>query len=161
MYSGSVLGEHVLDEIDLGGLGRVLAATPNDWINVLAVQRFSRVFGRPECYQLPPQSEEAGKKAVHRHLHGRWLFGSEITYVELERRVAAGATIKATPISESFQYTDFQKLYGQSAIPLFLITKDGELRIGTDEKPLAPQPGQTLVGLVSEPPSKDGRNRDA
>jgi NhaP-type Na+/H+ or K+/H+ antiporter len=79
-YSESILAEHLLDEIDLGGVGRLLAATPNDWVNILTVHRFLRVFGRSEVYQVPPRAEMADE--AHRHLHGRWLFDEELSHDE-------------------------------------------------------------------------------
>jgi NhaP-type Na+/H+ or K+/H+ antiporter len=72
VYGESILAEHILDEIDLGGLGRIIAATPNDWVNVLAVERFVRVFGRGEVYQIPPHSEdEMADEACPAHVAGR------------------------------------------------------------------------------------------
>ena len=81
--------EHLLDEINLGGVGRLLAATPNDWVNILAVHRFVRVFGRSEVYQVPPRKR--GESDDHRHLHGRWLFDETVSCDQLARRVAQGA----------------------------------------------------------------------
>ena len=150
-YSGSILAEYAMTEMRLGGIGRLLALTPNDWVNALAVQRFTSVFGRAECYQLPPQGEPAGKQALHKHLHGRWLFATGMTDAELERRFTAGATVKATPLSEEFDFAAFQSLYGESAVPLFVVTETGKLKVVTADQALEPRPGQTLISLVREP----------
>ncbi|MBN1510920.1 MAG: sodium:proton antiporter [Phycisphaerae bacterium] len=151
-YTGSALADYALDEIDLGGMGRLMALTPNDWVNVLAVQRFSRIFGRSECYQLPPAGEEQ-EKSIHCSLHGRWLFASHLSFAELQRRFAAGAVVKATALSESFPYEAFQELYGATAVPLFILTKSGSLHVLSAERRPEPEPGQTLIALVDEPPS--------
>lgn len=148
-YTGSILAEHTLDEIDLGGLGRLLAVTPNDWVNVLAVQRFERIFGRANCYQLPPQ-KDASKKKRHKYLHGRWLFNEEMTHSSLQRRIAQGFTAKATRLSETFDFTAFLSRYGEPCVPLFIIDEQKHLIIITPDRDEQPRPGQTVIGLVKE-----------
>jgi hypothetical protein len=149
-YSGSILAEYAIAEMTLGGIGRILTLTPNDWVNTLAVQRFISVFGRAECYQLPPQDEPPGKPTLHKHLHGRWLFAPGMNGAQLGQRFAAGATIKATSLSQEFDYEAFQSLYGEAAVPLFVITETGRLNVVTADQALRPAPGQTLISLVQE-----------
>ncbi|MBU0641148.1 MAG: hypothetical protein KKB50_19995 [Planctomycetes bacterium] len=150
-YHGSILAEYTIDELELGGIGRLWAVTPNDWVNALAVQRFSRIFTRAECYQTAPQNEPHGKQTLHRHLQGRWLFGQEHTYAEIQRHYNAGATFKATPLSKSFDYAAFCARYGETAIPLGLIAESGRLSVYTAARVLEPVAGQTLISLVHEP----------
>ena len=157
-YSGSILAEYALDELNLGGIGRLLALTPNDWVNTLAVQRFTRIFGGAGCYQLPPRDEPRGQQARHKHLHGRWLFGSVNNYVDLEERCAAGYTVKATKLSESFDYNAFHALYGETAVPMFVIAEDNQLNVITADRTSKPQSGQTLISLVDpkrDPPKQE------
>ncbi|MFH1746850.1 MAG: sodium:proton antiporter [Planctomycetota bacterium] len=151
-YSGSVLAEYAVDEMSLGGIGRLLAVTPNDWVNVLAVQRFTRHFGHASCYQLAPHDEPHGQQHRHKHMHGRWLFGEKQTFTTLTRRFADGARFKATPLTESFDYDAFCELYGDTAIPLMVITNNGRLRILTADEQPKPVPGQTLISLAIEGP---------
>ncbi len=146
----SVLAEHLLDEIDLGGVGKLIAATPNDWINILTVHRFLRVFGRGEVYQVPPRKGGEGASDVHRHLHGRWLFDEELSYGELSRRVAAGAVTKTTPLTEEFTLESFREHYGKGAIPLFVVNASKRLTVVTAEQPVEAKPGDTLISLVDE-----------
>jgi NhaP-type Na+/H+ or K+/H+ antiporter len=147
-YSESILAEHLLDEIDLGGVGRLLAATPNDWVNILTVHRFLRVFGRSEVYQVPPRAEMADE--AHRHLHGRWLFDEELSHDELARRVSRGAVVKPTLLSTEFTYQGFREHYDDTAIILFVVTAAGRLNVITAQQPVEPKPGDTLISLVEE-----------
>jgi NhaP-type Na+/H+ or K+/H+ antiporter len=140
--------ENLLDEIDLGGVGRLLAATPNDWVNILTVHRFLRVFGRSEVYQVPPRAEMADE--AHRHLHGRWLFDEELSHDELARRVSGGAVVKPTLLSAEFTYQSFRDHYGDTAVILFVVTAAGRLNVVTDVQPVEPKPGDTLISLVGE-----------
>lgn len=152
-YSGSILAEYAIAEMRLGGIGRLLAVTPNDSVNTLAVQRFTRVFGRANCYQLPPQREPERKPALDKHVQGRWLFAPELTNAALEQRFAQGATFKATRLSESFDFATFQSHYGETAAPLFVIVGGGRLNVVTADEAADPRPGDTLISLADEPSS--------
>ncbi|MHC5023214.1 MAG: cation:proton antiporter [Planctomycetota bacterium] len=147
-YSGSILAEHALEEIDLGGLGRLIAATPNDWVNTLTTQRLLRLFGRGEVYQVPPGGGPPGEKEIHRHLHARWLFDRSATYAALAGRVARGATIRATSITEEFTIETFREHHGEHALPMFILSSAGRLHVIVDGEPPAPGPGDTLISLV-------------
>ncbi len=149
-YTGSILAEYALDEIDLGGIGRLFAVTPNEWVNVLAIQRVTRLFGHAECYQLPPDTESSGKRSLHKHLQGRLLFDDQMNAAALEERFAAGATIKATPLSDEFGYADFRNLYGPDAVPMMVIDSNSRITVVSAKTPPDPQPGQTLIALVRE-----------
>ena len=148
-YHGNILGEETLEEIDLGGLGRLLALTPNDEVNVLAVQRFAPLFGRASVYQLPPREGAKGRVAMAKHLAGRWLFQQRSD--EREARPAnrgRAPSVKATKLTEEFDYAAFRAMHGPEALPLFTITDSGRLTIRTaDEtaepksRPDADQPG--------------------
>lgn len=150
-YDGSILADYAMTEMRLGGLGRLLALTPNDWVNTLAVQRFSGIFGRAACYQLPPQDSSATEREAHKHLQGRWLFAEGLTHAELARRLAAGGSIRATTLSKAFDFEAFRKHYGAAAAPLLLITETGKLRVIASDEQVRPAPGHTLISLVAEP----------
>lgn len=142
-YYGSILSEHATDEMDLGGIGRILAITSNDEVNSLAALHFIREFGRAEVYQLLPKGT-----AVSEHLRGRLLFSEDTNYTYLAERFAAGATIKNIRLTEAYSPESFESTYGKSAIPLFLISKTGEIAVFTVDKKLTPSAGQILICLV-------------
>ena len=43
-YNASILSEYARENLDLGGLGRFIAMTPNDQVNSLGCDRISRSF---------------------------------------------------------------------------------------------------------------------
>jgi NhaP-type Na+/H+ or K+/H+ antiporter len=148
-FYASILSQYALDEIELGGIGRLLALTSDDEYNSLAALQFIDVFGRAEVYQLPPRGEEKGpRETVSRHLQGRLLFGEGIGYTYLASRFARGAVIKTTKLTQEFDYDAFRKLYGEEAIPLFTIAQNGNLVVFTKDSPPTPRPGHTLISLV-------------
>jgi NhaP-type Na+/H+ or K+/H+ antiporter len=145
----NVLSEYVRDEIDFGGIGRLLALTPNDEVNALATQEFAQFFGRAEVYQLPMKKAESDRReSVSREHAGRLLFGADLTHPRLWRRFAAGAVVKKTPLTEEFDYRAFCDYYGPSATVLFLITRAGDLKVVTADETLEPEAGQKLISLV-------------
>jgi Trk K+ transport system NAD-binding subunit len=161
-YNESILAEHLLDDVNLGGIGRLIAATPNDWVNILAVHRFARVFGRRGVYQIPPRKRRDADDDAHRHLHGRWLFGEEISHAELTRRMLQGAVIKTTPITEEFTMESFQEHYGTKAIPLFVVTESKRLVVVSADQVAEPKAGETLISLVeSEEEATERRSDEA
>jgi NhaP-type Na+/H+ or K+/H+ antiporter len=144
-HYGNALAEGTLDNIDLGGIGRVLALTPNDEANALAALHFTEIFGRSEAYQLVPGT--ANNETVP-HLRGHFLFDENANYNALSSQLATGASVKTTGLSEQFDYEAFQAYYQFSALPLFVITSHGNLRVWTTEQPLSPIPGQRIVSLI-------------
>jgi len=149
-FHGRALSERILNEIDLSGIGRLLALTNNDEANSLASLYFSEIFGRSEVYQLCPGIIEDKKEEEFspRHLRGCFLFGKDINYNVFSKRFALGATVKTTKLTEDFDFEAFKKLYGESAIPLFLIDKTGKLHIFTADNPPQPRVGHSLVSIV-------------
>jgi NhaP-type Na+/H+ or K+/H+ antiporter len=148
-HYASILSDYATEEIDLGGIGRMVALTPNDEVNLLAAQRFAPTFGRAEVYQLPPKSAGGGERGeVTQHLRGRLLFGDDVGYSVLSGRFASGAVVKTTTLSDEFGYEAFLELYGEETVPLFVLTEAGRLRpVCADTKP-APKPGQKVISVL-------------
>jgi len=152
-HCASILSDFVSEELNLGGVGRLIAATPNDEVNSLACMEFTHLFGRKEVYQLAPWDSGSGKRtSVSEHLRGRVIFGHSLDYYSLSRRVAAGAQVKKTTISEEFTYQDFQETHGESATLLFVITETNKLRVVTAEDSIIPKAGQTIIALIDAKP---------
>ncbi|MCA9163044.1 MAG: sodium:proton exchanger, partial [Planctomycetales bacterium] len=150
----SILSEHVREEIDLAGIGRMLAMTANDEVNALAVREFAHLFGRANVYQLPPWDRSSGRRAsVAEHLRGRLLFDRTLNHDELEVAYRSGSALKKTHLTAEFTYADFLARYGDSARILFLLDETKRLHICTADKPPEPKASQSLVFLVREPTS--------
>jgi hypothetical protein len=66
-----------------------------------------------------------------------------------------GAKIKRTNLTEQFDYEDYRTEYKGNFVPL-LFFRDKQVRVVTADDPFNPQPGWTLVSLVS--PDKLSQN---
>ncbi len=150
-YMGNILAKDIFDKIDLTGLGRLIALTPNNEVNNLANIHFLEFFERAEVYQLSSgKKKEQKEQSTTPALRGRLLFGLDITYEYITDRIQKGAIIKKTPLTKDFNYDELQKYYRNEAIPLFLINEDNELKVfATDNRP-EPKPGNTLISLVED-----------
>jgi CPA1 family monovalent cation:H+ antiporter len=150
----SILSEHVREETDLGGIGRLLAMTPNDEVNALAAREFVHQFGRANVYQLAPwESGEGRRQSLSPHMRGRQLFGEKLNYHELARCMRQGFQIKRTRLTEEFEYDDFVAEHGSEAVPLFLIGETKTLTVCTADGKQPPRAGQTVIALI--PPRGD------
>ena len=147
---GNVLSDRVTQTIDYTGMGRFLALTPNLELNSLACIRFGDVFGLKEVYQLgEPQDKEKPEQWIPEDLSGHTLFGPQMSFAYITRRLHHGATIKRTPITKDFTFEQFKAQYAdQEAAPLCVISESGKLTLFTTDRQVVPKPGQVLISLV-------------
>lgn len=149
VYEENILDPDIEEKIDLDGIGRLLALTPNDEANSLAALQFREIFGRSEIYQLVP-----GKKVKDQTLtmppalRGRYLFGQDMTYDFLSGRILTAEVLKTVTVGEEAREENFWQQHDPQARPLFLLNERNELKIlVSDEKPVA-QKGDRLIILV-------------
>lgn len=149
-YYENILLEDISEDIELDGIGKLIALTRNDEVNSLAALHFIEDFGRSQVYQLPKLSKFSARseESIPQHLRGRLLFGAEATFSYLDSKFASGASLKKTPLTDEFNYDSFQSLYGEKALPLFLIKESGELVVMALDNTPTPLPGQYLISLV-------------
>tara|TARA_R110002096_G_scaffold233764_3_gene423886 strand:- start:233 stop:2029 length:1797 start_codon:yes stop_codon:yes gene_type:complete len=148
--NANVLSEFVSEEIDLAGIGNMVAATPNDQVNTLACINLGHTLGISHVFQLKPHDfEDSERKSTTTEYNGRLLANRGISSSEIDRLEKSGAVVKCTTINDEFSLEDFQELYGESALILFRITSSNELIVETPE--LGPvNPGEQVISLVIE-----------
>ena len=150
VYHQNALSEDMLD-VELRGIGRLLAMTPNNEVNALAALHYSEIFGRSEVYQLTSgkgEVDNVGQQTLPQHLGGRFLFSKKATCTYLEKQFAAGAEIQTISLNKSFDYVAFQTQHNNKALPLFLVTANKKLVIYTTDYQPIPKSGQTLIALT-------------
>jgi len=150
-YYGNILSEYAMDEIDLDGIGKTLALTPNDEVNSLTAIQFAEHFGNSQVFQLAPLSS-ASKKEIESNdsLGGRTLFSKDMNYNEIGEFLESGAGIRKTPLTSEFTFEDYQNNYGDKALPLFVVSSSDAIEPFSLDNPPSPQAGDTIIGLVSE-----------
>ncbi len=148
-YYGNILSEYALDEIDLDGVGRVLALTPNDEVNALSSLRFAEIFGVSEAFQLAPSASSQRKDAeVSGALNGRTLFDTGLNYSKISELIASGGTIKSNEITDEFSYKNYKESYKNQLFPLFIVSKNETVEPFSVDNPPSPQEGDVVISLI-------------
>tara|TARA_R110000850_G_scaffold75381_7_gene164420 strand:- start:104 stop:1900 length:1797 start_codon:yes stop_codon:yes gene_type:complete len=148
--NANVLSEFVSEEIDLAGIGNMVAATPNDQVNTLACINLGHTLGISRVFQLKPHDlEDSERNATTTEYNGRLLGNRGVSFSEIDSLERSGAVVKCTAINEEFSFDAFQELYGESALILFRITSSNELIVETPNSgPVIP--GERAISLVIE-----------
>ncbi|WP_013627175.1 cation:proton antiporter [Rubinisphaera brasiliensis] len=147
--NASILSEFAREKLDLGGLGRFIAMTPNDQVNSLAALEFQDVFERAELYQVKPNISEKQREALSRESkRARYVFSGGTTYWTLLDKFDEGFLVKSSKLTEEYPYSAFREKYGADAILLFVVDEAKKLTVCTDEKEATPHPGDTVIALV-------------
>ena len=146
----NILSEYAEEEIDLSGLGHLVAATPNNEVNSLAAQEFQHHFGKAKVWQITPQDVDAHhSKAVANHMRGRFCFFGGPKLRDLGLLVAKGAVMKATQLTEKFTLEDFREMHSEDALILFQSDEEKGLRpIMADAEDI--EGPTTILSLVLE-----------
>jgi NhaP-type Na+/H+ or K+/H+ antiporter len=157
-WYGSALAEHAIEEMDLSGMGRLFALTPNEEVNTLTLLHYLHLFGRERLYQLAPAALDSTRsRAVPEEFRGRTLFSEDQPYAALSSRYGRGARVKATPLTEAFGFEAFREHHGERALPLFTVSETAQLTVATADRPLKPVAGQVLIALVDPDPDASTR----
>ena len=144
---GSIGSEFVHETVDLSGIGRLIAMTPNDEVNTLATSEFAEQFGSANVYQLDSEETHERHERVPSHRRGRTLFAEHVTYDRLRARFSAGAVIKKTSLSEDFGMDEFRAKY-PSALLLFTLPEKNKLTVSAADLKAEPRLGSKLIALV-------------
>lgn len=139
----NILSEDVIDQLNLQGIGRLFAVTPNDEVNALAALHFEDIFGRSEVYQLPYKKNELSEEQhISRHLRGRCLFDKDMTHGKINKLFNSHSGIKILEFKNDEDIHLFNK---EKMLPLILINSQNNLIIYTDEQIPKPAPGMRMI----------------
>jgi len=159
VYYGSLLSDQSDEEVRLSGIGKLLAMTSNDEANALAALKYARDFDSVNVFQLQP-GRGSERSKLGNESRGRIVFQKPVTYAELSHLFSRGAKLKKTDITEKFNLKDFEEMYGESSLPMFVIEEGEGIRVLTEGESL-PEEGDTLVALVLEPTTAEVRAKAA
>jgi NhaP-type Na+/H+ or K+/H+ antiporter len=151
---GSILADHTWSENEFGEYGHLLALTANDEVNSMACMRFTEVFGHRGVYQLPFATPTHGRReAVSIDQRGRLLFGESMTYLALHEQFGGDPTIRATRLTNEFDFDAFCKLHESAAAPLFIISQGRQVNPFTVHDAPQPKVGETVISAIAREPA--------
>lgn len=147
--NANVLSDYAAEEIDLVGIGSMVAATPNDQVNTLACVSLGHTLGLSNVFQLKAADEdESERKSASTHYNGRVLGDRDLKSVELQRLEKQGAIVKCTTINEEFTFESFREMYGEKTVILFTLSASGELSVMSPDSP-KPSKGDQVISIVN------------
>jgi CPA1 family monovalent cation:H+ antiporter len=153
-FYGNVLAHDFDLDLDLSGIGRLLALTPNDDVNTLASTQFASTFGSAETYQLAGRSAEMGIASTPAtEFGGRQLFGSEWSYAAIEDLLDAGGTVRRIKLGSDPDIVESQLKSEDLAAILFVVRASGRVQVVVDDSDNAAPlrdaaPGDTVIALA-------------
>jgi CPA1 family monovalent cation:H+ antiporter len=170
-YYGSPVSKHADTNLDLVGLGRLLALSPQPELNALASINYKVDFGTSRVYALQTEREKDAPENLQMappHA-GYTLFSKDVTYTRLARMITAGARMRTTKLSEKFTFDDFISRGGADVIPMFAVGPKSQLEIFVEGGEFKPGPAWTVLSLAppglplsdAAPPAEEGRNQEA
>ena len=150
-YFGNPISEHADRNLDLVGIGKMLALSGRGNLDTLAALRFRNEFGPQGVFEVKTNRENVvGDKHIVSTKHrGYQLFSNEVTYGTLANRIGNGAEVKKNQLSENFDFASYLQKYSDKAIPLFAIDKKEKLHFFTADMELKPDEGWSIISLVS------------
>lgn len=149
-YYGNPISEHADRNLNLVGIGKVLAVSGRSNLDTLACLKFKPEFGVQNVYELKSTREKhiSDKHIVSTRHRGYELFGEDVSYGTLAYKLRNGAEIKSTQLSDEFTFEQYLEKYGERIIPLFAIDTKNRIHIFVTNGKMKPEPGWTVTGLI-------------
>lgn len=156
-YYGNPISEHAERNLDLTGIGRLLAMTPSEDQNAVATLHYRLEFGPDAVYAVNTRTArdaaEKMKAAIKRR--GKTLFGEKVTYGMLASILARGGDIKTTRLTDVFGFEDYLEAHPTKIIPMFAIDARDRIHVFSTERTPQPKAGWSVMSLVERAPERE------
>lgn len=156
-FFGNPTSQHAALNLDLTGIGRLLAMSNRRELNSLACLHYRQEFGREHVYRLRVLAPEDAnnRSAFAGNLRAKALFGADMTRTRFVELLDGGWRIKTNALTEAFGWPDFVAQHGADTMLLFGIEPSGKLRVAGTREKIEPRQGWTVIALV--PPTQEAR----
>jgi NhaP-type Na+/H+ or K+/H+ antiporter len=149
-YYGNPISEHADRHLDLVGIGRMLALSSHEHLNVSSLMHYRLELGPNMVFAIQSKvatdaSDNRTAAAIRR---GKTLFGWDVTYAKLAGMLSRGAEIRTTRLTDTFNYQEFISAHNGEAILLFAMDIKKRLHVVIEERPLTPKAGWLLISLA-------------
>lgn len=124
-FEGNVLSDQIFDEMDMSGIGKLIAITSNPGINQSACRWFERELGEDHVFRIASRSE--GKNPAL-PLPPNVLFHSKTDFVSLTQLIRDNG-LSEMVFEKNEGHNEFEKRTTQELIPLFVITAQKGLHV--------------------------------
>ena len=155
-FYGNPASQHAERNLDLTGIGQLLAMSTHRERNSLACVHYRQEFGRQKIYRLrnlSPQ-ENTDRAALPGSLLAPPLFDEQMTHGRFAEMLEQGWRVKLTRLTATFDWPHFIEQYGSHTVLMFGVEEKGVLQVASTKRALDPKAGWLVIALV--PPSTDG-----
>ena len=158
-FYGSPVSTYADDNLELAGLGTLLAVSRQPGLNELSCVRFAEEFGRDHVFVVTNTLEATHEKHfVSGEAKGRVLFGGERSIDELLRILKDGATVGNTELTKEFAFDAYLEKYPKRII-LFATDNAGKLRFPVADQPFEPDAGWKITALTPREEGSESSRR--
>lgn len=156
-FYGSPVSSYADRNLDLTGLGILLAVSRRPDMNELACVRYSSEFGRDNVYTIGNESEATHEKhKISGESGGRILFGGHYTIGTIYTLHARGAQPRTTELTDEFGFAQYQEQHPGSLV-LFAIDDRGRVVFPVQDEDFAPEEGWRVTALTKQKQPQDKR----
>lgn len=150
-YFGNPISEHADRHLDLVGIGRVLALSPHENVNVASVMHYRMEVGRNNVFIVQSKAQEKTSERTRLPVQrqGQTLFGSRITYAYMASVLSQGGEIRTTKLTEHFGFNEFLEKHERLPVPLFAIDFKGNVHVFCEEQRIDPKPKWSIIYLLN------------
>ena len=151
-YFGNPVSEHADRNLNLSGLGKLLAMSGRLNLDTLACLRFKSEFGVNNIYELKTTREKhtEDKHIVSTKHRGYELFSEGADYGNLAYRLRNQAEIKSTQLSDEFTFEQYLKKYEGGIVPMFAIDDKQRLHVFVANGEMEPKPDWIIIAMIDK-----------
>ena len=149
-FYGNPASHYAERNLDLSGIGHLLAMSTHSERNSLVCVHYRQEFGHSKVFLLRNLSNEEsiGRAATAEGTVATALISDEMTHGKLDELLQQGWRTKSTKITATFSWSHFVAQYGWQTMALFGVDEKGDLRIASASRPVEPKAGWTVIALV-------------
>ena len=150
-YEGNPVSEDALHYLDLAGVGRMLALSAHENMNVAALLHYRLEFGSGSVFTLRSRKGNNGQdqRATAAIFCGKMLFGRDATYARLAGMLSRGAKVTTKRLVQGDREYDTGSSEMNEAVFLFAVDDKQQLHLAIEGKPLHPKAGWLLAWLAT------------
>lgn len=155
-FYGNPVSSYADHHLDLMGIGKLLALSPQAGNNVAAGMRYRSEFGDDNIYTLlsTADKETAEKHQLGSGHRGQVLFDENMSFSKFASLLAQGWEIRETKLTDAFGFDDFIKTHEHNVVPLFAITPKGRHQAFVEDGDLKPEAGWKILSLTAPRPDE-------
>ncbi len=148
-YHGNPSSGHAEENLDLQGIGKLLALSTNKDANALTSIHFRSEFGSNSVFTLESASDDEAFERfdiANRH-RANALFDESLNYARLKRQVKEGEVVHITiPETDDDTQGPASEIL-EDDLKMFAVSKDRKLYVYGAAQSITPKPGWTVVVL--------------